>query len=620
MSINNLQQNSIFKSFSEFNQIPTKEKVNYNAQNQVSTQENQPDATSLASVQISDLNKKKSNRILKYTVSTSVIAAGIAGLFLSKGFSSGSYKNINKLIDSLNNKIYATSIEGTSQNLLQKINIGLSKTFKGILTLFKAFSNFNASRDSSMDWILRQTKLTEGFADNVTKWFKSLSYNAVNKAYDKAATQTHYFQASVTELIEDLRKSGLNLSDPVKIKGEEKTIAEWLTELEKRGGDLVEHFDSNFKPLKRNNRAKVREDYLNGILELGGSSIERGLSKQVQNAIFSAKDPIWKVWKWNILNPTNWKKYLTYVTEDLSQPGKEVLRTEIVGARKVISNGLKHNVTSVESALRDISTRVNIVDEECAKLLSEISSELKKYPKGSGNAETIEREAVSKKIISILNNLKSVMEQNTSGKNAYSQETIDIVQKQIDFIDKALGAERGDIEHIMKIISGLNKHATNAKTGEKAISGNIVTKFQKDSDEISDLVTKATEMESGDLFDKCAEFKVGSAPNDLVNLILPIGVGAYAVSKAKDKDDKVSATLTTAVPLVGGIGMMFIGAAKMFSGAKNLVLSTGVGIGLNIIGNLLTKIYLSYQEKRSFTEMAIEAYKNSAIYKEEEKK
>ena len=107
---------------------------------------------------------------------------------------------------------------------------------------------------------------------------------------------------------------------------------------------------------------------------------------------------------------------------------------------------------------------------------------------------------------------------------------------------------------------------------------------------------------------KQAELEVGSAANDVLSILLPVGVGAYSIAKGDDKEERVSAVLTTCIPLVGTFATFVYGTAKMFSGAKNLIFSAVSGIALGKLGNYCDKLYKEYKSSGSVVQVAKDEY------------
>ena len=107
---------------------------------------------------------------------------------------------------------------------------------------------------------------------------------------------------------------------------------------------------------------------------------------------------------------------------------------------------------------------------------------------------------------------------------------------------------------------------------------------------------------------KQAELKVGSAPTDVLSVLFPIGAGALAISTSDNKDERVSAVLTTCIPLVGTFATFVYGTVKMFSGAKNLLFSLSTGALISLFGNYMDKLYKKYKDTGSIVNVVKNEY------------
>ena len=180
------------------------------------------------------------------------------------------------------------------------------------------------------------------------------------------------------------------------------------------------------------------------------------------------------------------------------------------------------------------------------------------------------------------------------------EQTIDAARKQITSAPNE--NSKGALENIMSILKGLSTAA--AEDGKTIISSAEYKQFEKFAKRISSSIKRAAETETGSYFTKCAELKAGSAATDVMGIMLPAGAGIYAVSKSKDNDERVSASLKTCIPLAGAVAAAVYGNAKMVSGGKNLALSIASGIVLNRLGTYADKIYKNYKQSGSAVKTA----------------
>lgn len=585
LNINNNTTNNIFKDFESITSVNT----SYSA---AISNSSKPDSIEIntnkeiASVKVADTEPKKSKKkgILVATVGTSILTAGIAALVLTKGFSSASYKKINQLIDILNDKIYSSTISEKSKGFLDKVSLVFAKGMKSVLSGLKGISNFNAVKDNAFDNVVRKSKRASKAADNVTGLFKKFAYESVDSSYSKVHIDTDDMYAMLKTYSSKL-KTNADINKVITIKGVQKTLGEWIEELGTHTDEMKTAYEKGFSKKIRLERDMVRQDSLSD------------LSQKVKNTLWHENGGI-------INFKQNAQKFKTYITEDLSQDGKVKLRNEIMASRKALSNNIEHNYSVIKTNLGEIADKIDIEDTASAEILRKISGKMTQYKKLAGVNEITERANLTSEIIADL----QAFSKNISASEKYSSEIKKSINSQLEYIsqDVLQHSKKGSVEEILTIINGLQREGVIDKKTAKVISSK--------ADKITKGINKASSMEANDLYDKMAEFKVGSAPTDLLGLIFPVGVAGAAIASADNKNERVSTALTTGIPILGSIASMMYGTTKMLTGPKNLILSFSIGAVLNGIGTAANKLYLSYQEKQSIIQVALDAYKNNTFF------
>lgn len=600
INVNSSQSNNVFKDFPQLKFGQPSVNVNSNLltnkSDTVDVKTSSPDSNSIASVNVSDVKNKKNGKkggVIAITTGTAILIAGILTVAITKGFSSSAYRKVNDAIAQLTEKIAS----GKSKSLLDKSTLALAKGTKAFLSGLKAVANFNAIKDSFVDRILyRTTKPLTKAADNITKLFKKFSYVSVDKAYDLLNKQTGDFCAYITRHASKIKVDDtLDFTQEITSKdGVTKTLGEWLKDIGIECEGLQSTFEKGFSKNARLSRDEVRQEGL------------KDLQERVWNALYHEDG--------GILNfRANANKFKTYITEDLSNDGKIKLRQEINGYRKEFTNNLDHNYSIFKTSLQEISNKLDINDKESRDLLGEISKKIKEYYYFSGPKESVDRAKIVDELNVKLANFNNVIQ--TSDKDLAVKSAI---QKEIRIMtdDVLTSDQKGHVEKLKTIIKTLTECPVQNKKGElvKLFDENEAKAFEKSTDSLTGSANKACFMESEDFYDKNAEFAVGSAPSDVLGLLFPVGVAGYAISKGDNSQERISTTLTTGIPIVGSIGTMIYGTTRMLAGPKNLGLAFGVGFVLNFVGSACDKLYKKYQEKRSFTQMALDAYKNNPLF------
>lgn len=95
---------------------------------------------------------------------------------------------------------------------------------------------------------------------------------------------------------------------------------------------------------------------------------------------------------------------------------------------------------------------------------------------------------------------------------------------------------------------------------------------------------KSFELESNEFFDKVRDLRLGSAPTDVLTILLSFLTLSFGLGHAKDKDKRTSVMLKSGIPIIGGISAAMFSAAKLVSGGKSLAFGFLSGIVLNQLG------------------------------------
>ncbi len=575
----NINTNNTFKNMPEHFSTNALSGVN-NVQN-----------SAIPSIKVSEAENPKKKRkiwsIITATMGSSILAAGAAVFLLNKGFSYTSYNKINKIVDILNDAIEKSALSKKSKNMVDKASIFLLKGVRNGLDLLKTSANFSAIKDSGFNMVARKFKFMRKPLDKLTDFFRNISTKAVDEAYHKVLLSIQEgFCPDISRFLTRIKADkSVDLEKMVTIKEVSKPLKVWLEELDTHQTNIFTRFSKGFSKTARNIRAQERADAL------------EGLDKKVQDAIWDKNDGIFNLRK-------NGKKFKSYITESLSQEGKIKIKNNIITLRKELTNNIEHNYAAAKSGISDIRRTLLIGDEESSTILRKINGKMEVYKELGGELEDKQRI----KIVDEISDLFGELESRITASPDYDESAKTFISKQVQYLsgDILKQSKKGELEEAVTIIRGLRNNGIIDEATESTLLNQ--------SKSITKSITKATTMEADELYDKFAEFKVGSVPLDVLSLLFPLGVAGAAVASAKTKDEKISKTLTTGIPLVGSLATMLIGTAKMFTASKNLVIGIVTGFALNELGKFLDKTYKEYSEKRSFTKMAIEAYRKNPLF------
>ncbi len=503
-------------------------------------------------------NEEK-NGIKKKTVASSVLTAGILALLLAKGFH-------GSLIQKLGNETMYYAKKGTD------------RTFN----VLQAASNFTAVKDLLFDKIFRKNNITAKYAQNARNFAKKVVDGTLSKQYDKAGVKINDITSLVQKYnIKNIDEILKTQNPSITIKGVTKNLAEWREDLIKHSSELQECFNEGFSLGARQARSDLRDNLLKGLAE----KIYRKLFKQGK-------------WK----NPDTYKAYITEVeTRDV----QKILKDNVTKVRKNVTNNIDSIHDNIKSELSKLKFSINPKDKTSIEIYNAVKKNLDEFKNCSGINETEARKIISDKMIVDIDKIISKISKGNMYSNHEKEELILTAEKiklQLQTADK-----KGALENLMTVLKGLNSKEAEFN-GKKVISDFQFRKFDNLSKQISSTLNQAADKESGVYFLKQAEMEVGSAATDIFSILFPIGVGAYAVGKCNNNDERISATLKTCIPLIGMFSTFIYGTTKMLAGAKNLIFSSISAFILNKFGAYIDELYKNYKISGSVVNVAKSEY------------
>ena len=510
----------------------------------------------IASAQIGEVddNEKGGHALTKAVASIALVGAGIGFVFARNG-SSRFYKKINSLIQSLDDKIYEYTQKNRHLNALQQGYIKFNKGVKKVFEWIGATNNLTAAKDVGFKALCAKLHLDKPM-NWVTEQFKKITIATSRRSYENARNVADRNIAQLKEIIDVI-------DDP---KTKNKLLV-YIDDLETRISDIT-NATSRLKRLRK--------------IEADTAGIGEKVAKELQEIM---KDPKGKG-----------DKLRLYRTEVLAADGKDALETEIRQARREFTFNISDKTKILNESCDTIGQAIKAEDAEPKGVLREIRKLIKQYSSAEGTTEAEEREEIAKELSSRIFILKEKID-----KSKYSKETQKLFEDKIEELSSVVKktTEMGTIEKILTTLNGSGFKDTNPKLFGQA-------------KKLTNQIRNATNTAFNDefkLYDKFAEYSVGSAPTDVIGMLLPIVLGGYAVSKGENKDEKVSATLKAGIPIIGGVATTFVAAAKMMTNMQGLLIGAATGFVLNALGSKADETYKRYQENNLYAQRAIAAYK-----------
>ena len=512
----------------------------------------------LASIQIGNNIDDKNGHALTKTVAGIAITGGIIGVIFARNGSSKFYKQINSFIQKLDDKIYEYSKKSQSltaiQNCWLKFNKGLKKVFEWI----GATNNITAAKDAGFKALCDKIGLTK-VMDWVTSQFKKITVATSRRAYENARNVADRNIAELRKIVDDIED-----------KESQEILRRYLNTLEKQISQIT--------------TATNRQGRLQAI-EQDTADVGDKVAKELLEIIRAPRQ--------------KGEKLRLYRTEVHAAAGKEKLIKELKEARRSFTFNIGDKTKILNDACDTIGQAIKTEDQASKDMLREIRKLIKEYANASGVTEKEDRNLIIDKLTPKINELEARLKSSN-----YSNETKTLFKDNftelLEIVDKK-NNKKGTIEEILIKLNALGVKTNNPKAFAYA---KLLT------NQIRNVTNKAFDSELK-LYDKFAEYSVGSAPTDVVGMLLPVALGGYAVSKGEDKDEKISATLKAGIPIIGGVATTFIAAAKMMTNMQGLLIGAVTGIGLNAIGSKADETYKRYQENSLYAQKAIAAYRKN---------
>ena len=113
--------------------------------------------------------------------------------------------------------------------------------------------------------------------------------------------------------------------------------------------------------------------------------------------------------------------------------------------------------------------------------------------------------------------------------------------------------------------------------------------FEDSIQQAEKLLKKANSTECVEYFDKKRDLVLGSAPTDVLTALASLIASGIAIGVADTKEDRLSRTISGALPVIAGLGVSTALTAMLFSGGKGMLLGTGSGMILSALGSAASR-------------------------------
>lgn len=109
-------------------------------------------------------------------------------------------------------------------------------------------------------------------------------------------------------------------------------------------------------------------------------------------------------------------------------------------------------------------------------------------------------------------------------------------------------------------------------------------------------------METVQFYDKLRDLVLGSAPTDALSILFSAGAIGYGLTKADSKEEKISVTLKSGIPVVAAVGTSLYCSAGLVSGSKAMFVGLLSGLVMNKIGVYVDNLRKKYIKNKQTNE------------------
>ena len=474
------------------------------------------------------------------------IATVCGALMLSRGTQKNISKALNWIKDYFEEKRVHFSIKKTSkrakfyENAVRKINSFINKS--------ESINNITSLKDILFMKLMYKTEPTKDIHKAITKYFENISKKTVLDSYKTTKKQFNDMNKVIDELDEYILNN--NADDIVKYNGKEYTKRELVKQAKNARED-----------------ANITLDVF-----LNKSTIEQRY-KYIKNVTSSLYSNLWDAsFKdfWSKNNKFKRKEmWQTFIAAEQIKGDKTALANLNSIARNVITYTKRDQINNIYEYITAID---NIIPNK-DKIGIEIINKLKLFAKHTDILEN-NKEGFLQELEKLKNHKISIGSddkmQNTI--EDYKKTVVDIINKQIT------DTKEGALQEMLSIYYKIAPFELE-RFGVLTAIKRAVKSFDK-----------SVYLESVELFDKVRDLRLGSAPTDILTIIFSFFTLSYGLGHAKDKDKRISITLRSGIPVMGGIATAMYSAARLVSGGKSLALGFLSGIVLNQLGKIVDNI------------------------------
>jgi len=479
------------------------------------------------------------------------------GLFLFAGsllfFSRGVQRKSKDILEKLQERINAKQGKYFFDAANPKVSFYdyVSRKISSFIGKTESINNVNSIKDMLFMKFMYKTKPTKFIHEKISEIFGNLSRNTVLKSYKNTQKQFDKMYKNFDMLDEYILKH--NPDEIIEFEGEKIP----KRELVERARDYRKFISLVVNTFITRAAQNTRYDYM--------KKSTSSLYSEIWNASF--KD------FWTNENKFKRKEmWQTFIAAERIKDNKTDLTGNVSIARNILSYSDAEKKAYISVCINNLNSIIPADDVAGIEIISRLKWYIKDSSPIADNKNNFLKELEQLEKQELKANFDTQIGQNRlKDKNTNIEQIRKIIREDAP----------GDIDKMLIIYRKIAPVELS-----KSDSLNSLQKAVASFD-------KSINLEIGELFDKLRDLEIGSAPTDILTLLISSAAIIHALNKVKNKEEKISVLLKSGIPIAGAIGVTLISATKLVSGSKSLLLGFISGLILNRIG----KIVDNYRKK-----------------------
>ena len=485
----------------------------------------------------------------QYKNGSSIAVAALAMVccffMLSKGFQKSANVFLNKTKEYFEKKSAHSLKESGKRKKFYDFSIRRINSF---IIKSQSINNITSLKDILFMKLMYKTQMTKDIHQSISNYFQNISQKTVLNSYEKTKKSFEQMNKAFDELDDYILKNSAD--ELVEFEGKQCTKRE-----------LIE-------------KARAKRDLSNTIVNafIDKTTIQNRY-KLINNYTSSLYSTFWDASFKDFWSKDNKFKqremWQTFIAAEQIQGTKSQFATWSSYARNAISYTNNDQTNNVYEYIKALDNIIPSKDKEGAEIVKRLEWFVKNPEVFQNNKELFFKE---------LNKLKEHQflliknEKILQALNDYKNKNIYLIEMQIN--DNRPGILQEMLTYYYKIAP-----YELDKSGALLSLRRAVKSFDE-----------SMELEGVEFFDKVRDLRLGSAPTDVLTILLSFITLSLGLGHAKDKNQRTSVMLKSGIPIVGGIATAMFSTAKLVSGGKSLALGLLSGIILNRLGKIADNV------------------------------